>query len=165
MSEVAIQELSLEAFQEYGTFASMLDPKCIRIGAAPIEFFRDMAQLDLGGDTIASFSVCRVESRPLAIDTIEYHSACGEALLPLDGEVVVPVAPATPEGDIPTERIAVFRVPKGTLLALRPGVWHHAPFTTSDDAVNVLVVLPQRTYANDCTVVELDPEGCIGIKE
>jgi ureidoglycolate lyase len=47
------------------------------------------------------------------------------------------------------DRVEVFRVPKGTLLILRPGVWHCAPFAENADVVNILVVLPERTYAND----------------
>ena len=53
----------------------------------------------------------------------------------------------------------VFRVPMGTMVVLRPGVWHHAPFTVDDDPANVLIVLPERTYANDCLVVELGEDG------
>jgi ureidoglycolate lyase len=47
------------------------------------------------------------------------------------------------------DQVEVFRVPKGTLITLRPGVWHCAPFAENADIVNILVVLPERTYAND----------------
>jgi hypothetical protein len=40
------------------------------------------------------------------------------------------------------------------MLCLRSGVWHHAPFAL-EGTVNVLIVLPEPTYANDCTVLEL----------
>jgi ureidoglycolate lyase len=88
------------------------------------------------------------------IDLTEYHSSTGEGVLPLDADVLIHVAPATPNGIVPLEKFRVFRVPKGTLVILRPGVWHHAPFSLHGVA-NVLIVLPERTYANDCTVVEL----------
>ncbi len=42
MKTKAIQELRLENFQKYGTFASMLNPQAVKIGEKPIEFFRDM---------------------------------------------------------------------------------------------------------------------------
>jgi ureidoglycolate lyase len=156
MKSVSIQELSAEAFLPFGFYAPLIDPQGERIGALPIEFYRDMVQQDLGGSAIASFSICRVEKRPLAIDTVEYHTRTGEGMLPLDNDVLIHVAPASPAGaDAPLDKIQVFRVPRGTMVVLRPGVWHHAPFTVNDAPANVLIVLPERTYANDCTVVEL----------
>lgn len=152
-----IEELSLEAFAPFGQFAAMLNPQALKIGTPPIEFFRDRVLADMGGAT-PSFSVCRVEPRPLQIDVSEYHSKTSEVLLPLDGDVLMHVGPATPPHvGAPVADFRVFRVPQGTLIALRPGVWHHAPFTLSEKAVNVLVVLPERTYANDCVVETLEP--------
>jgi ureidoglycolate lyase len=55
-------------------------------------------------------------------------------------------------------------VPRGTLVVLRPGTWHHAPFAIDDKPANVLIVLPERTYANDAVVVELEPAERIRIE-
>jgi len=106
--------------------------------------------------TIASFSTCRVEKRDLVIDATEFHGATGEGILPLDNDILIHVGPATP-ADVgpPLDKIHVFRVPKGTMVVLRPGVWHHAPFTPNDAPANVLIVLPERSYANDYEVVNL----------
>ncbi len=155
MRKEAIKELSTENFREYGTFAQMINPKAARIGAEPIEFFRDMVLLDLGSAHTASFSTCRVLTRPPIVDVTEYHTSCGEGTLPLDGDVLIHVAPATPTGEVPLDRIEIFRVPTGTMVALRPGVWHHAAFAHQCECVNVLIVLPERTYANDCEVFEI----------
>ncbi|MCD6289797.1 MAG: ureidoglycolate lyase [Anaerolineae bacterium] len=165
MRTVEVSELSVEAFLPFGFYADMLNPQHEKIGAPPIEFFRDMVQQDLGGAPVVSFSNCRVEPRALVIDTLEYHTATGEGILPLDGDVLLQVGPATPpEENVPLDRIKVFRIPKGTMVVLRPGVWHHAPFAVGDTPVNVLIVLPERTYANDCDVVELVEEDRIRIE-
>ncbi len=157
MRTVKIEELSVEKFLPFGFYANLINPDAEKMGAVPIEFFRDMVQQDLGTASVASFSTCRVEKRPLVIDVTEYHTATGEALLPLDHDVLIHVGPATPPGaGVPLEKLRVFRVPKGTVVVLRPGVWHHAPFTVNDDPANVLVVLPERTYANDCKVFTLE---------
>jgi ureidoglycolate lyase len=153
---VQVRELSTDAFLPYGFYADLIDPDRTKIGAAPIEFYRDMVQQDLGGASIVSFSTCRVEKRDPVIDVTEYHSSTGEGTLPLDNDVLIHVAPASPVGaGVPMDQIEVFRVPKGTMVVLRPGVWHHAPITVNDDPANVLIALPERTYANDCEVVEL----------
>ncbi|MDY0094194.1 MAG: ureidoglycolate lyase [Candidatus Vecturithrix sp.] len=154
MLKKPVQDLSQEKFSKYGTFVNMLNPQTVKIGAPPIEFFRDMAQLQLGCQAAPSFSICRVEKRPLIVDTSEYHNHCGEGTLPLDGDILIHVAPAT-AGELNTEDIEIFRVPQGTFVTLRPGVWHHAAFTWNTDSVNVLIVLAERTYATDCYVHEI----------
>ena len=155
MKTVKVKELGLKAFAKYGSYANMINPKATKIGKEPIEFFRDMVQLDLGGADIASFSVCRVLKRPAVVDVSEFHTACGEGILPLDGDILCHVGIATPNDEVPLGKIEVFRIPKGTFVALRPGVWHHAPIAWKAGCVNTLIVLPERTYANDCEVYEI----------
>ena len=93
------------------------------------------------------------------------HSSTGEGVLPLDNDIFIRVGPATPpDTDIPLDEVRVFGVPKGTTVVLRPGVWHHAPLTINDDPANVLILLPERAYANDCKVVTLAEEDWIRVK-
>jgi ureidoglycolate lyase len=159
MIEKVVKELSLKSFSPYGTYCTVLDPDTDKIGEEPIEFFRDMCRLNLGGDSIASFSVCRVMRRPFVVNVTEYHSYTGEGMMPLDGDVIIHVGPASPDnGDVPSEKFEVFRVPQWTLVTIHPGVWHHAPYAYRCEKVNTLIILPERTYANDCEVYELDEE-------
>ena len=163
MQAKPIQELTTEAFAIYGSFGRMINPEAPKIGEKPIEFFRDMVRLDLGAASIASFSTCRVFKRPAVVDVTEFHTDCGEGMLPLDGDVLIHVAPACAGNEPPLDEVEIFRVPKGTMVAIHPGVWHHAPFAVEDDVANVLIVLPERTYANDCAVVELAGDSRIQI--
>jgi len=155
MRKAGIKELSCESFLKYGSFANMINPEAEKIGTEPIEFFRDMIQLDLGGRAIASFSTCRVCKRPPVVEVVEFHNYSGEGILPLDADALIHVAPATPTGELPLEKIEIFHVPKGTFVSLQPGVWHHAPFAYNTDVANVLIVLPERTYSLDCAVTEI----------
>jgi ureidoglycolate lyase len=152
MKEIHARRLTPEGFAKYGSYANMTNPSGPKLGAEPIEFYRDMVQTQLGVAPVASFGVCRVVKRPFVMDVSEYHDGCCEAVLPLDGDVLMHVAPAVPEAEFPFDQAEVFLVPKGTLCCLRPGVWHHAPYAVDTQAVNCLVVLPERTYKNDCTV-------------
>jgi len=147
--KVSIKPLTCEAFKIYGSFANMLEPKGPKLGGGLVEFFRDMEILSLGQTGAAAFSITRIQKRENIINGVECHMNTGEGVLPLDGDVLVHVAPASRKEAVPLNQIEVFRVPKGTLLTLRPGVWHGAPFAENADVVNVLVVLPERTYAND----------------
>ena len=154
MNQIKAKELTMEGFAAFGTFAKMLNPKPAYPNARPVSFVADMAQLNLGKATIASFSVCRVEKRPNIVDTVESHTSCGEGILPLDGDIIIHVGRPTPTSFIPFDSLEAFRVPQGTFVALRRGVWHFAPFAV-DGTVNTLIVLPERTYAEDCFVAPM----------
>lgn len=154
MMEIAWKKLSPEGFANYGAYANMINPVGPHLGADPIEFFRDRVQSQLGATTLASFGVCRVVQRPFVMDVSEYHDTCCEVVMPLDGDVLMHVAPAVPEREFPFDLAEVFFVPKGTLCCLRPGVWHHAPYAFGTRVVNCLIALPERTYMNDCKVYQ-----------
>ncbi len=154
MKTIKIQKLTHEAFAKFGTYADMLHPQGEKIGEAPIEFFRDMVQLKSFHVNSNSLSVCRITKRDFIVDVSEAHSYCSEGFMPIEGDVVIHVAPAVP-GDVSENNIEAFFVPKGTVVVLNPGVWHHAAFPYGCETVSVLTMLPERTYANDCKVVEL----------
>jgi len=163
MRQISWKKLSREAFAKYGAYANTINPSAPKIGAEPIEFFRDMVQSQLGSVPIASFGVCRVVKRPFVMDVSEYHDTCCEIILPQDGDVLMHVAPAVPEKEFPFEQAEVFFVPKGTICCLRPGVWHHAPFAISTEVVNCLIALPERAYMNDCKVYQFSVDQRIKI--
>jgi ureidoglycolate lyase len=92
------EPLSLEAFQPFGTYSNLTEPSGSKLGAPPIEFFRDALALEMNGKDPV-FSTCLVQPRPLVIDVLEYHSSTAEGILPLNGDVLVQVAAATHPND------------------------------------------------------------------
>ena len=154
MHQIACQQLSLEAFRKYGDFRCITVPRGEKLGEAPSEFFRDLTQMKLGNSNILSMSSLRIKKRRMVIDILEYHNICGEAILPIDSDIIVQLAPATPGGQIPYEKVEAFYVPKGTVIVLNPGVWHYAPFVSEGEA-HIFCMLPERTYENDAHVFEI----------
>ena len=165
MREVKVEQLSLEAYKPFGTYANLINPTDVGFGVnTPVAFFRDQLQMDVSGNNAYSYSCCHVKKRENIIDVLEYHSSCGEVVLPLDQDILLQVAPASGNNDpIPLDEMRVFYVPKGTAITIKAGVWHWGPFATEDTPANVLINLPERTYANDCIVVELDKKDHIKI--
>jgi ureidoglycolate lyase len=160
MNTVKIQELEAVAFQTFGTFANMINPTAYGFGKPPVQFYRDIIQQQIGEATTISYSICRVEARPPVISSGEYHNRCCEGVLPLDNDILIHVGPGThPRAGMPVDQFQVFRVPMGTMVVVRPGVWHHAPFSANDKPANVLVVLPERTYVNDCEAIRVEDEA------
>ena len=159
MMNINVEELSLKEFMPFGSYVNLLEPNGEIIGDIPVEFFRDMTDCNLDRKA-ASLSCCRLTPRQLIIDEAEVHSLTEEVTVPLDGDVIVFVGAATPK-EVPEERLRAFRVPRGTAIVLKAGVWHGAPFPLDNSMVHALVILPERTYINDCTVKQLKNSVCI----
>lgn len=156
MKSINVQKLNRDNFDKYGTFHNMLDPDTEILAPGAVEFHRDIAKVTLGQCNQPSFSVTHIKKRPFVVEKLEYHDWTGEAFMPLDGDIIIHLAPASRPADIPYERIEAFLVPKGTMITINRGVWHQAPYAVDQDNVHVLVVLPERTYANDCKVIMLE---------
>jgi ureidoglycolate lyase len=163
MKEIGIKRLSKQSFDKYGSYASILNPDGEFFGEAPVVFYRDMVQQNLGSSTQASYSTCVVDQREWVITNAEVHDTCHETILCLDGDYLMHVAPATFEKEIPCDKIEVFYIPRGTLVNVKAGVWHQAGFPYGCDSVHILCVLPERTYQTDCFVAELSRDKQIRV--
>jgi len=162
MRKIKVEQLTAEAFKDFGSYANFLEPSGPKIGAPPVEFYRDMLiqSFDITGSI--SYSVCTIRPRPFYINETENHYCSGEAMMPMDGNVVMHFSPASKEPCY--DNFRVFYVPKGTMVIMRPGVWHHAPYVLESKPVNLLVGLPEMTYIKDCYAFELEEENRIEIE-
>lgn len=163
MRKIKMQELKKDIFDKYGNFSNMLSPEGVHLGNDLCAFYRDLNRMS-SSSNIIGFSVTRIHKRELVITELEHHDYTGEALMPIDGDICIHVAPATAKGDLPLQSIEVFRVPKGTLVTLRPGTWHTGPFVVAGDIANVLNILPERCYTNDCTIMQIPEEEKVGVE-
>ena len=165
MREIGIEELTLEAFKPFGSFSKMIDPTVRGSGVGGMAFYADLEILELGDTHAAAFSTTRVtdQMRPVIV-ALERHSRCGEGILSLDGDMLVYFAPAGAEFPAALEELKAFRVPAGVMLTIRPGVWHCMPFAVNTEVINVLNVLPERTYANDCEMHLLEEKDRVAIR-
>ncbi|MDD4796276.1 MAG: ureidoglycolate lyase [Eubacteriales bacterium] len=145
MRSIKAQPLTRDAFRKYGDFCNLLLD-------GPGGFTPDMIETNMGRPYQgASFAICRtLPAEQMVVRAAEYHTWTGEGIIPLDGDVVIHVGKAvSPRAKCPIEDMEAFYIPKGTMVTLNPGVWHMAPFSVNCP-VNNVIVLPRRTYANDC---------------
>lgn len=152
MRKVKPQELTLAAFAKYGRFAAMTNPDGPSVGPAIHEFFRDQIVFSYASAFPVGLSVSHVKNRPMLVDVTEIHRDTGEVMLPLTGDVYCHVGLPSGYDDADYDSFESFRIPKGTAVVIDNGVWHHACFPCGEGDVDVLVLLPERTYANDCIV-------------
>ena len=161
MKTIKVKQLNRDDFKRYGSYNTLMDPEGAE-NRAPVRFYPDLAPMFIGSEQV-SFSNCRVSPRPFVIEASEYHNHTSEGILPMDGDVILHLGRPT-GGVVPYDEIEAYFVPKGTIVTLRPGVWHMAPFAAGDTPVNTLIVLPERTYANDCVVVRAEANEKIAIE-
>lgn len=157
--KIRAQKLTLETFSPFGSYTDILHPTGHSLGA----FYPDRLLFAVSGNMPIGFSPLSVDKPDRYLVTaVEYHNTTAEGILPLDADVVIHVAPpsATP---VP-EKTQAFLVPRGTFVSLHVGVWHLCALPVDAPHVNILITLPQRTYRNDCTVVEYPPEQHIEIE-
>ena len=165
MKTIKVQKLSRDAFHKFGDYAMLIDPLTEEATGpkdAVCAFFRDMLPVDLGG-AVPSFSTCRILPRKMEVTDAEYHDYTCEAAMPLDQDAICWFAPATASKDFPADEVEAFLIPRGTMVVVHPGVWHHAAFATEDKPLNMMIVLPERAYINDvyCAPVPADQQVAI----
>ena len=73
----------------------------------------------------------------------------------LDDDMIIHVAPAS--GGVPVPELAkAFIVPKGCMVKINAAIWHLCPLPLSNEELHAMIILPECTYANDCTVVDFE---------
>lgn len=161
--KLKIEELTADGFHKLGEFSDLLTASDVYTGEKTKEgFFPDLIRLTNNGkDT--SISITKVCGECDVIKTAEYHSACCEGILPLDGDVYIYAAPAF--WYLKLEETRLFRVPQGTFVKLKPGVIHGAPISATGGEVNVMIMLPERTYSNDCQFLQLEESQFMEIEK
>lgn len=159
MKTILAKPLSKEAFEPFGTYSDFFEPSGPGLG----DFYPDRLQIPVARGVPFGFSplVVRKPEKYL-VDTAEYHNFSGEILVPIDGDIIIHVAPASNE-KVP-ERTEAYIVPMGTVVHLLPGVWHYCPFAIERPIVHCLIGLPVRTYMTDVVVVHYDESEQIEIK-
>lgn len=156
MRKIVIEELTHELFAPFGNYYNMLEPKGHALCGEIHSFFPD--RLTASAFHSVGYSPIVVKKpEKMVITAVEYHTTTWEMILPLNDDMILHVAPASAGTPVPAETKA-FLVPKGTLVRINAAIWHLCPLPANEDELNAMIILPECTYANDCTVVDLKPE-------
>ena len=156
MKTIKAQPLTHEEFAPFGQFYTMDKPDGYALCGEIHKFFPD--RLTGAAYQSLGFSPILVKKPdPMIINMQEYHTTTWEMIMPLNDDMILHVAPASGGTAVP-ELTKAFIVPKNTLVKLNAAIWHLAPLPVHENQLAALIILPECTYANDCTVVDLDPE-------
>lgn len=156
MRQVKVQPLTHEAFAPYGQFYKMEQPEGYALCGAIHQFFPDRLVAD-STHRVGYSPILVNKPEKMVITQQEYHTTTWEMILPLDDDMILHVAPAS-AGTPVTHLAQAFLVPKHTLVKMNAAIWHLAPLPANKEQLTAMIILPECTYANDCTVVDLRDE-------
>lgn len=157
MKQIKVQPLTHEAFAPFGEFYTMTAPDGYPLCGAIHKFYPDRLTTTAQG-RLAFSPLVVTKPEKMIITQQEYHTTTEELLLPLDDDMILHVAPAS-GGAIVSEYAKAFLVPKNTLVKMKAAIWHLAPLPANNDTITTMVILPECTYCNDCTVVDLPADA------
>lgn len=156
MKTIQAVPITHEAFAPYGQFYTMDAPKGYALCGQIHQFFPDRMVADSDHRVGYSPIVVRKPEK-MIITQQEYHTTTWEMILPLDDDMILHVAPAS--AGAPVGHLSqAFIVPKHTLVKMNAAIWHLAPLPATKEQLTAMIILPECTYANDCTVVDLPEE-------
>ncbi len=153
MKVVKAVPITNEEFAPFGQFYTMDKPQGYALCGEIHKFFPDRLVADSTHRVGYSPIVVKKPER-MIITQQEYHTTTWEMILPLDDDMILHCAPAS-AGKPVTEYAKAFIVPKHTLVKMNAAIWHLAPLPANNEELTAMIILPECTYANDCTVVDL----------
>ena len=156
MRQVKIEPLTVEAFAPFGAFYQMDKPEGYALCGEIHQFFPDRLVAD-SNHRVGYSPILVKKPEKMIITQQEYHTTTWEMILPLDDDMILHCAPAS-AGTPVTHLAKAFLVPKNTLVKMNAAIWHLAPLPANQEQLTAMIILPECTYANDCTVVDLKPE-------
>ena len=127
MREVKAVKINAADFAPYGTFCNMTEPEGYPLSGEIHKFYPDR----ISGTCVGSMAFS-----PIA-------------------DMIIHVAPASGGTPVP-ELTKAFIVPKGYMVKINAAIWHLCPLPLNNDELHAMIILPECTYANDCTVVEFE---------
>ncbi len=156
MKAIKAMPITCEEFAPFGQFYSMDTPDGYALCGEIHRFYPDRVVADSNHRIGYSPIVVRKPEK-MIITQQEYHTTTWEMIIPLDDDMIIHCAPAS-AGAVVTDYVKAFIVPKNTLVKINSAIWHLAPLPVNNEQLTAMIILPECTYANDCTVVDLAPD-------
>lgn len=156
MFTVKAEPITNESFAPFGSFYSMDKPQGYALQGELHKFFPD--RLTASSWSNLGFSPILVNKpEKYTITQQEYHTTTWEMIMPVNDDMIIHCAPVS-AGTPVNEYVKAFIVPKNTMVKINAAIWHLAPLPVNEKQLCAMIVLPECTYANDCTVVDLPDE-------
>jgi len=144
--ELRVVDLSMESLKGIG---HLLTPEQWDVPGKGMEYTYTDIDADLGLPPPCSAGVLESVPRPKVLGRMERHLRTREALIALDGEAVLCVAPPQESVHGELSGITAVRICAGQALILEVGAWHWIPFPVGTSTARFLVIFKSGTGKDD----------------
>ena len=155
MRTIQVEPITHAAFAPFGQFYKMEAPEGYALCGQLHQFFPDRLTAD-STHRVGYSPILVKKPEKMVITQQEYHTTTWEMILPMNDDMILHVAPAS-AGTPVTNLAKAFLVPKHTLVKMNAAIWHLAPLPASSEQLCAMIILPECTYANDCTAIAFEP--------
>ena len=160
MKTVKVQPLTHDSFSKYGSFENLYAPQTMGVGKGTDNaFYPDVMPLNMDN---ASACVCHVKRRDMVVAGYEYHNKASEGVICFDADIVIFAGFGF--GPFLPPKFEAFLFPKGSLVKFKAGVLHGTQFPVDQDKATVIVLLPERTFAQDFVPGKLEGEEILHLE-
>lgn len=156
--QVKAKLITQDNFREYGRYINV-STENPTYADDYFHWWNELDIIELGGK--ASIGMVRPNFNPQFDERLfEQHNHSPEMLCPLDRDIIVLVGKSDvfDVEPIDKDKFDAFIVPRGTIVGLNPGVWHHAPMVFAESG-NVLVIFKEDTSIDDMITKDLKSLG------
>ena len=161
LKRVEVQPLTKETFKPYGYFLAKRkeNPEVV---SEQFTMWVHEGRLEVDGEFFVGVS--DLLKRPLRFASMERHLKSMELLLPLNGSMLLAMAPHQslddPDEEPKVDQVEVFEVKAGQAVIFNKGPWHWTPFPM-DDVVTILVALRDGTLEEGDVIIKPLPEETV----
>jgi hypothetical protein len=144
--KLKVVDLSGESLKGIG---HMLTPETWSLPERGQDYWYADTDADLGLPPPCSAGALESVPRPMILGRMERHLRTKEALIALEGEAVLCVAPSQESADGGLSGIIALRMRAGQAIIMDTGAWHWIPFPIGRSSARFLVVFRSGTGKDD----------------
>lgn len=152
--KLQVVDLSRESLEGIGR---MLTPETWTAPGTGQEYSYIDTDTDLGLPSPISTGALESVPRPMVLGRMERHLRSKEALIALEGDAVLCLAPPQESVNGGLFGITAVRMRAGQAIILHTGAWHWIPFPIGESSVRFLVVFRSGTGRDDLYYQDLTP--------
>ncbi len=162
---VKVKKLTASSFAKFGKIAdAKIKPPLV--DAENLKFWTTIATYTVDGET--EIALCQVKKSVDSVGMLERHVKTPEILVPIEGDFILPVAPAgnlqdsaeTPEAS----DVEAFLVHSDQAVVMEKGVWHTAPIPIGKET-SFFVIFRKETTKQDVVFKKLKNNETVKVIE
>lgn len=158
--KIKVEELSQDAYRPFGQFVRtpIHQPT---IEDSIVKYWAHLAGFDIKG--VIDVGWVTMRRRPMTLTQLERHFSTVEVVIPLDDEMVLPVAigrePFDTQVPPAIEDVSGFILRPGQMVTFEPGTWHFGGFPLNRAEASFLVFTKRGTAESDVAMQSIAGAG------